>query len=151
VSCLFKDINSYPFQQKLAQMLSRLIKISEEFNVAVYMTNQGILTCILSFMEVKDNNPHSFGSVVIVFFRVATWFLFPQIWHLWPAALWKLCWCITHLVILLFCQFVGCSHSWPRWRSFHIRSEKTSRRACACSCSHYQVDVQERQGRTTGL
>ena len=46
-------------------MLSRLIKISEEFNVAVYMTNQGILTCILSFMEVKDNNPHSFGSVVI--------------------------------------------------------------------------------------
>jgi hypothetical protein len=72
VSCLFKDINSYPFQQKLAQMLSRLIKISEEFNVAVYMTNQGILTCILSLMEVKDNNPHSFGSVVIVFFRVAT-------------------------------------------------------------------------------
>ncbi|XP_061985055.1 meiotic recombination protein DMC1 homolog [Populus nigra] len=29
-------------QQKLAQMLSRLIKISEEFNVAVYMTNQVI-------------------------------------------------------------------------------------------------------------
>ncbi|KAK3040522.1 hypothetical protein RJ639_028968 [Escallonia herrerae] len=28
-------------QQKLAQMLSRLIKIAEEFNVAVYMTNQG--------------------------------------------------------------------------------------------------------------
>ncbi|PRQ36604.1 putative ATP diphosphatase [Rosa chinensis] len=27
-------------QQKLAQMLSRLIKIAEEFNVAVYMTNQ---------------------------------------------------------------------------------------------------------------
>ncbi|KAJ6903534.1 meiotic recombination protein [Populus alba x Populus x berolinensis] len=33
---------SYPFQQKLAQMLSRLIKIYEEFNVAVYMTNQVI-------------------------------------------------------------------------------------------------------------
>jgi len=30
-------------QQKLAQMLSRLIKIAEEFNVAVYMTNQGLL------------------------------------------------------------------------------------------------------------
>ncbi|RHN57699.1 putative DNA recombination and repair protein Rad51 [Medicago truncatula] len=30
--------------QKLAQMLSRLIKIAEEFNVAVYMTNQGKLT-----------------------------------------------------------------------------------------------------------
>ncbi|KAK8949070.1 hypothetical protein KSP39_PZI005165 [Platanthera zijinensis] len=29
-------------QQKLAQMLSRLTKISEEFNVAVYMTNQVI-------------------------------------------------------------------------------------------------------------
>lgn len=28
-------------QQKLAQMLSRLTKIAEEFNVAVYMTNQG--------------------------------------------------------------------------------------------------------------
>lgn len=33
-----------PLQQKLAQMLSRLIKIAEEFNVAVYMTNQGTLT-----------------------------------------------------------------------------------------------------------
>ncbi|KAL8162746.1 hypothetical protein V2J09_014235, partial [Rumex salicifolius] len=29
-------------QQKLAQMLSRLLKIAEEFNVAVYMTNQVI-------------------------------------------------------------------------------------------------------------
>ncbi|KAK1309854.1 hypothetical protein QJS10_CPA08g00271 [Acorus calamus] len=29
-------------QQKLAQMLSRLIKIAEEFNVAVYMTNQDV-------------------------------------------------------------------------------------------------------------
>ncbi|KAJ6312917.1 hypothetical protein OIU77_014439 [Salix suchowensis] len=29
-------------QQKLAQMMSRLIKIAEEFNVAVYMTNQVI-------------------------------------------------------------------------------------------------------------
>lgn len=28
-------------QQKLAQMLSRLIKIAEEYNVAVYLTNQG--------------------------------------------------------------------------------------------------------------
>lgn len=30
-------------QQKLAQMLSRITKIAEEFNVAVYMTNQGKL------------------------------------------------------------------------------------------------------------
>ncbi|KAL5224248.1 hypothetical protein ABZP36_010887 [Zizania latifolia] len=29
-------------QQKLAQMLSRLTKIAEEFNVAVYITNQVI-------------------------------------------------------------------------------------------------------------
>jgi meiotic recombination protein DMC1 len=31
-------------QQKLAQMLSRLTKIAEEFNVAVYITNQGVLS-----------------------------------------------------------------------------------------------------------
>ena len=39
----FTRINprSLSWQQKLAQMLSRLIKIAEEFNVAVYMTNQG--------------------------------------------------------------------------------------------------------------
>ena len=30
-------------QQKLAQILSRIIKIAEEFNVAIYMTNQGLL------------------------------------------------------------------------------------------------------------
>ncbi|KAF9673765.1 hypothetical protein SADUNF_Sadunf10G0058000 [Salix dunnii] len=42
VSFVFNDINIYPMQQKLAQMLSRLIKIAEEFNVAVYMTNQVI-------------------------------------------------------------------------------------------------------------
>jgi meiotic recombination protein DMC1 len=32
----------YMFQQKLSQMLSRITKIAEEFNVAVYMTNQGL-------------------------------------------------------------------------------------------------------------
>lgn len=36
-------------QQKLAQMLSRLIKIAEEFNVAVYLTNQGNIPSILFF------------------------------------------------------------------------------------------------------
>lgn len=36
----FAEMNKI-LQQKLAQMLSRLIKIAEEFNVAVYMTNQG--------------------------------------------------------------------------------------------------------------
>jgi len=31
-------------QQKLAQMLSRLMKIAEEYSVAVYVTNQGNLS-----------------------------------------------------------------------------------------------------------
>lgn len=30
-------------QQKLAQMLSKLMKMAEEFNVAVFMTNHGLL------------------------------------------------------------------------------------------------------------
>lgn len=41
VPILFSDMGQLLLQQKLAQMLSRLIKIAEEFNVAVYMTNQG--------------------------------------------------------------------------------------------------------------
>ena len=36
-------------QQKLAQMLSRLTKIAEEFNVAVYITNQGGLCYMYQF------------------------------------------------------------------------------------------------------
>lgn len=36
----FAEMRNF-LQQKLAQMLSRMIKIAEEFNVAVYMTNQG--------------------------------------------------------------------------------------------------------------
>jgi RecA/RadA recombinase len=31
----------FALQQKLAQMLSRMTKIAEEFNIAVFMTNQG--------------------------------------------------------------------------------------------------------------
>jgi len=31
-------------QRKLAQMLSRLIKVAEEFDVVVYTTNQGKFT-----------------------------------------------------------------------------------------------------------
>lgn len=41
VPFLFSDMGQLLLQQKLAQMLSRLTKIAEEFNVAVYMTNQG--------------------------------------------------------------------------------------------------------------
>jgi len=37
-------------QQKLAQMLSRLTKIAEEFNVAVYITNQGELFCLALYL-----------------------------------------------------------------------------------------------------
>jgi len=64
VSFIFNDINIYPSQQKLAQMLSRLIKIAEEFNVAVYMTNQGNLD-LLSLKEVINNLPHSFDSITV--------------------------------------------------------------------------------------
>lgn len=38
-------------QQKLAQMLSRLTKIAEEFNVAVYMTNQGNARLLKIFLR----------------------------------------------------------------------------------------------------
>lgn len=38
---IYPKVNNLLLQQKLGQMLSRLTKIAEEFNVAVYMTNQG--------------------------------------------------------------------------------------------------------------
>ena len=43
-------VSAVKLQQKLAQMLSRLTKIAEEFNVAVYITNQGGL-CYLALYE----------------------------------------------------------------------------------------------------
>jgi hypothetical protein len=45
-------------QQKLAQMLSRLTKIAEEFNVAVYITNQGELfyAALCLFQEFIDDD-----------------------------------------------------------------------------------------------
>lgn len=50
-------------QQKLAQMLSKLVKMAEEFNVAVFMTNHGQLyfytaefcTWMKSLFIVSDN------------------------------------------------------------------------------------------------
>jgi meiotic recombination protein DMC1 len=36
-------VSAVKLQQKLAQMLSRLTKIADEFNVAVYIMNQGWL------------------------------------------------------------------------------------------------------------
>jgi hypothetical protein len=36
----------YQLQQKLAQMLSTLIKIAEEFSAAVHSTSQGEISCL---------------------------------------------------------------------------------------------------------
>lgn len=43
------------------------------------------------------------------------------------------------------------SYSGPRWRSVHIGSKETRRRARSCPCSDYQANVQERKRRTTCL
>jgi hypothetical protein len=40
-------------QQKLAQMLSRLTKIAEEFNVALYITKQGGI-CYLALYQFQE-------------------------------------------------------------------------------------------------
>ncbi|PPD70934.1 hypothetical protein GOBAR_DD32185 [Gossypium barbadense] len=80
-------------QQKLAQMLSRLRKIAEEFNVAVYVTNQ----------ELQLQNKGSLR------------------------------------------QRICCSYCRPWGWSVYIRPKETSRGACASTCSHDKVDVQERQ------
>ena len=45
-----KWVHDMKLQQKLAQMLSRLTKIAEEFNVAVYITNQGDLFCLAQYL-----------------------------------------------------------------------------------------------------
>jgi hypothetical protein len=47
-------ISAVILQQKLAQMLSRLTKIAEEFNVAVYITNQGGLCCYLALYQFQE-------------------------------------------------------------------------------------------------
>ena len=51
-----KWVHAMKLQQKLAQMLSRLTKIAEEFNVAVYITNQGELSylALCLFQELID-------------------------------------------------------------------------------------------------
>jgi len=41
VALIFSPACCSLLQQKLAQMLSRIMKIAEEFNVAVFLTNQG--------------------------------------------------------------------------------------------------------------
>jgi hypothetical protein len=57
-SCLW--VSGMILQQKLAQMLSRLTKIAEEFNVAVYITNQGELFCLALYL---------FQEVIIMSFK----------------------------------------------------------------------------------
>ncbi|PWZ40349.1 hypothetical protein Zm00014a_003421 [Zea mays] len=43
----FRGRGNLSLQQKLAQMLSTLIKIAEEFSAAVHSTNQGEISCLL--------------------------------------------------------------------------------------------------------
>ena len=50
------SVSGMKLQQKLAQMLSRLTKIAEEFNVAVYITNQGELFCLALYLFQEFNN-----------------------------------------------------------------------------------------------
>jgi hypothetical protein len=54
-ACLW--VPAMKLQQKLAQMLSRLTKIAEELNVAVYITNQGepFYLALYLFQESIDN------------------------------------------------------------------------------------------------
>jgi meiotic recombination protein DMC1 len=54
-------------QQKLAQMLSRLTKIAEEFNVAVYITNQGVLSGLILSIPRKSNSIRNFKLQVSLF------------------------------------------------------------------------------------
>jgi hypothetical protein len=50
-SCLC--VSAVKLQQKLAQMLSRLTKIAEEFNVALYITKQGGI-CYLALYQFQE-------------------------------------------------------------------------------------------------
>lgn len=65
-----EQINS-ELQQKLAQMLSRLTKMAEEFNVAVYMTNQGTISCFTySFMwlhAIAKSCSHRGSNINLIF------------------------------------------------------------------------------------
>ena len=80
---LFSDMGQLLLQQKLAQMLSRLIKIAEEFNVAVYMTNQGnpyqfqrpfVCSFISNYSHVDKARYHTIQSqrtkIIYIFFRM---------------------------------------------------------------------------------
>ncbi|XP_048627960.1 meiotic recombination protein DMC1 homolog [Brassica napus] len=51
-------------QQKLAQTLSRIIKIAEEFNVSVYMTNQVIYDPGVELMFISDPKKPAGGHVL---------------------------------------------------------------------------------------
>jgi meiotic recombination protein DMC1 len=55
--CLYTCLSvcALELQQKLAQMLSRLTKIAEEFNVAVYITNQGVLSSLILSVPRKSS------------------------------------------------------------------------------------------------
>lgn len=52
-------------QQKLGQMMSRLQKISEEYNVAVFVTNQITSEFINKFEAVDGDQPKPIGGNII--------------------------------------------------------------------------------------
>lgn len=49
-------------QQKLGQMMSRLQKISEEFNIAVFVTNQ--ITSDFALLEIEDTPKPVGGNIL---------------------------------------------------------------------------------------
>ena len=53
-------VSAVKLQQKLAQMLSRLTKIAEEFNVAVYITNQGGICYLTLYIYSKSLQMNEF-------------------------------------------------------------------------------------------
>lgn len=59
-------------QQKLNQMLSRLTRISEEYNVVVFITNQYVLSCSLL------NSVQSTDCLTFVFFLSGLLLFFPS-------------------------------------------------------------------------
>jgi len=62
-------VTAVKLQQKLAQMLSRLTKIAEEFNVAVYITNQGghCYLALYLFQELQMNEFQFLSCLLVVF------------------------------------------------------------------------------------
>lgn len=139
-------------QQRLAQMLSRVIKIAEEFNVAVYMTNQGNTRSILwsigvSFSGWKfeqsrpDNPPYVLNRSISIHYMI--WILIGK--ENICTALLTLCEACLRTHLTGSCYV--CSDSWSGGRSIYLGPKETSRRSRSGPCSHSAADVQEGQRR----